>query len=241
MKRVLLSCFIIVLAFSFVFAFKSNVILIKGKVTDNEGKHIGINMQFKNSTGKIYPVKSNSSDGEYQQSILSGEDYHILTEGYIVTEPQLPLKISSFDKYVELIHNIKVTPIKIGDLIFKDKLFAANDSNVIDKKEFFEDIRDFLKFHKKLQIEVSIPMDDSKFKVKKIKIKPTEKKGKTITKTISIDEQKKELLDARILALTNSFKKYSVRLSGVTFVAGNSKTKKGPYEVIFKVVKIANL
>lgn len=241
MKKVLLSSLLILLAVSFVFAFKGNVILIKGKVTDNEGKQIGINMQFKNSAGKIYPVKSNSIDGDYQQSIMSGEDYQIFVEGHKVIEPQLPLKIAAYDKYVELYHNIKLSPISIGENIFKNKLFLPNDSNVVDNKDLFEDLRDYLKFHKKLQIEVAIPMDDSKFKVKKIKIKSEEKKGKTITKSISIEEQKKELLDARISALTNTFKKYSIRLSGVTFVAGNSKTKKGPYEVIMKVVKIANV
>lgn len=241
MKRVLLSCFFVIIAFSFVYAFKSNVILIKGKVTDSEGKQIGVSMQFKNSTGKIYPVKSNSADGEYQQSIMSGEEYHIFTEGYRVVVPELPLKIASYDKYIELYHNIQLAQIKVGDILFKHKFFAANDSNVIDNKEVFEDIRDYLKFQKKVHIEVAIPMDDSKFKVKKIKIKSEEKKGKTITKTISIDEQKKELLEARISALTNTFRKYSIRLSGVNFVAGNSKTKKGPYEVIMKVVKIANV
>lgn len=219
-------------------------ILIQGVIKDNGGKPLGVNFQLFAPDGKIINVKSNSIAGEYAQSLVSGNEYQIMVPGYVIANGTRSLDIPYSDKYKEITYNFVMKKIAPSDQPFQLQPFKSGDTTIADKQAINE-IRNYLRIQKNLDVIVYVGAGDCKFKAKKIKVQSEEvdKKGKkkirTKTVTVSAADQASELVAARIRNLQEYFKANGVRLSAVEF---KPDTKQAA-DVTFRLVinKLLNL
>ena len=237
---------LILCATSFLVAFAETgvPILIQGTIKDNAGKPLGVNFQLFAPDGKIINVKSNSIAGEYAQSLVSGNEYQIMVPGYVIANGTRSLDIPYSDKYKEITYNFEMKKIAPGDQPFQLHPFKTGDTTVSDKKALNE-IRNYLRVQKNLDVTVYISAGDCKFKAKKIKVQSEEvdkkgkKKIKTKTVTISAADQASDLVSSRIRNLQEYFKANGVRLSAVEFKPDSKQSA----DVTFRLVinKLLNL
>lgn len=245
MKKILLACTIFAMSFSSAFSIDA-VYLLKGKIVDAETKKpLGIELQLKSNKNRLFRVKSNSTDGSFQQVLPPGAKYTYMFKGYFCDEfvPYLDLKPTN--NYDEIERVFEVRKIKEGDLVMTGDLFKANDTTFADVNDYtINSISESLNFQKNLEVKIYINIEDCNFKTKKIKvIEPGAKKAKQVT--ITPAEQAKTTIEARIRELKKAFKEKGIRTSGVEFIpvsgaAKDKKKKSDINDIKIVAVKLAN-
>jgi hypothetical protein len=263
MKKTIIALFMIIFATGYIQADKGVVILIKGIVTDpSTGKPSGSTVRFTNSTGKVVPSKINSTNGDYQQVLQSGEKYLVSMEGYIIPFNQRILNLPLFKEYTEYSYNINPVKIETGMVLLEFAAFEPNSSDCSSlQSDYITDLKTFMINNKNISIDVSVSSGDTYFKAKKIRESYMQgKRKKTRMKTISVHDQQQELIEARTNSLKEILIKNKIREKNLNFIADfkqgkpliskkSQKSKKGENpgavnsinNVIFKVGKILNM
>jgi hypothetical protein len=226
----------------------NGLVLVQGKVTDNEtGKPLGITIVFTNMGGKKIQVKSNSTDGTYQQVLQSGEAYAIQFKDYVLVEDVNLLELQKSEKYMELTRNFKVRKIAVGMNLCNCNAFSSNRSDIALKNiNCFNEAKDFLTDNPKVNLLVTVHTHDSHFKASKKKVPFTDKKGKIKNKTVTVTpgELLDELADSRIRALKDFFKTLNISERRIIFEKDTKsaltsektlKTKSGKKEKVKKI------
>ena len=230
---------ILLMNFSIIFAQNNVPILVTGSITNN-GAPVGTDIRIVDEKGSSFKVKSNSNDGFYQQSLISGMTYHIFIDGYLIADGKNHINISPSSDYKELTFNFNVIKLDAGLEIFKTIGFEKNKSSLT--KEGFEhlnDLKEMTKTQKSvIYFDIAINTSDSDFKPKKEKITETvivkgKEKKKTKTITVSIEEQKKRLFSERENVLLEKLSEIKINKRNVTIIhdttpmpkAKNTKSK----------------
>lgn len=217
--------FIISFAINPIFSMMGNVILLQGKITDISGNPIGVKFQFVNSEGKKYFCKSNSTDGVFQQILQPGESYTLTYDGhYAADEASEGFTLPSTTQYTEITKNFKLKKVDKGYPVLNAAVFKANDSEISDKgKASLLSVKEFMIFQRKLELNLTIEMNDCQFKLKTIKEKiPGSKKTKTIK--ISVQEQMDALYNARVSSIQKFFSDNGLRERSFKIVRGGGKS-----------------
>lgn len=211
---------------------KNVIVLVKGKVIDEKGSPVASNIKIIDKSGKTYNLKSNSSEGDFQQPLPAGTDYDVVFEKYCFTGSEKILKIAPYSEYVEIEKTFKVKPIEKGDTLDKISIFAPNDS--IPGEGFgavLSYLRESMKLNKGLYLNVIISTADSKFSNTKEKQEVIiKKRKKTKTVTITAKENAQRLYEARERNLRTQLENLKMNMNNISIqsdivVISASKTR----------------
>lgn len=205
----------------------SAVVLVQGKVLNKSGQPVGKNLHFINSAGKKTTCKANIVDGAYQLVLPSNEKYIVLIDRHILDQSESEYFIPEFKEYAELNKNFNPTEIVEGMKVLEFKAFEPGETAVSDKSLLsFIEIKEFMVINKNMVIELTISAKDCYFSPKKVKeTEMVGKKKKTVTKTITVNEQIEELLTKREAALRAKLSDLKIREKSVTIT---KDFKQGP-------------
>ncbi len=183
------------------------VVLLQGKITQ-EGTNtpVGIEFDLISTDGKKLQVKSNSSEGDYQQIIKPGLTYHVIPKGYLLTQQGLSFEIPNYTKYTEVTKNFSVKKIERGLVLNDLTIFDKNKADLTGSDvSQLHDLKDFLLTNIKVSVDIMVNTHDSYFKTTKKKEAYKDKKGRTKYKRVKVStiEQLKELAFQRIENLRN--------------------------------------
>lgn len=225
-KHILLLAVFIAASIS-LYAVNNVPVLVEGKITEEiSGKPIGISFKFVNSQGKKIPVKSNKNDGEYSTTVMSGDDYTFVFDGYEAVTYNPLLTIDQTDKYKEIKHDFVLRAITPGKELFLMNPFKTGDSIPRNELEKFTRLKDYLIEQSKLNVVITISANDTKFKNKKIKVK-IEGSNKTKTETITAQKQAALLVESRINSLKKYLNENGIRTAGIKYIIDEYNYGKG--------------
>lgn len=223
---------ILLMNFSVIIAQNNVPVLITGNIKHN-GSPVGTEIRIVDETGASFKVKSNSSDGFYQQSLKSGLNYHIFIDGYLIDNGNNQIHIAPTSDYKEFTFNFNVIKLDAGLEIFKTIGFEKNKAIITkDGLEYLNDLKEMSKTQKSvIYYDFVIGTTDNDFKPKKekiteiVKVKGKDKK-KTKTITISVDEQRKKLFEEREQALIEKLSELKINKRNVNISHDNSPMPK---------------
>jgi len=203
------------------------VVLLQGKIYDNNGKPVKVKVTFFGSDGKNISTTSNSTDGFYQQVLKPGVQYNVSFAGY------LPIGNSNVDvpnvsKYTEISSSFTVRKIEEGLILDKFSAFDSGDSTLTNNYiEKFSIIESFLKANITASLVVTVSVEDSYFLKKRVRVKYKDKKGRSRSKRITLkpEDQLMTVLEARLAAVKDYIGTLKVRSNKVSF---QTEEKMGP-------------
>lgn len=125
-------------------------VLIKGKVLDEfTNKPVDVSMTIKTSDGKKIKIVPNSTTGEYQQVVNSGENYEITFFNFDVAREIQNINVENADKYTEFKFDFKVKKLADGLEVFSKNIFEPNSAELSSEgKKFLEELQTVLKFNR---------------------------------------------------------------------------------------------
>lgn len=138
--------------------------ILKGKITDkNSGKPLDIEIQFEDSKGKKFKIKSNSLTGMYEQLLNSNETYKITFLRWDILRDETEIKIIAPDASFEpQIQNFEVLVLTLGAELFDFNLFESASADISPKgMEELERLKKIMRFNGALSINIEIHSDDS--------------------------------------------------------------------------------
>jgi len=218
-KKIIINVIILLFVVSLHSQQKANV-LLQGRVIDiTTGKPIGTSLYFINSKGKPAHCLSNSLDGSYQQALPSGDEYNVIIKGFLPVSNKLKFEFPADSKYQEITTDIHIKPFESKIELFKFRLFAPNDSIVINK-EYLQYIKTFTTFNPEIKLNFVISSYDSWLDNSKRRVEKVDKKGKISYKTenYSSRDRLSDLLDSRIRNLRNELKDVNVVMKLDAFI-----------------------
>jgi hypothetical protein len=199
-------------------------ILLVGKIKNNN-KPLGINFQFVDENGRISKSRSNSNEGEFQQTLQSGFEYSVYFEDYILDSPVNSIVIPPYKEYVEITKDFAVKKLEANLSLCKVNAFKSNDSALSDEgKHQLTHLKELIKSQPKLQIDFQIKISsvDCFFKSKKGTINVIVKnKSKKKSVTISPENQSIMMIEARKNAIKNYLSDLKINLRNFTFIDEN--------------------
>ena len=223
---------ILLLSFTTIFAQNNVPVLITGNIKNN-GAPVGTDIRIVDEKGSSFKVKSNSNDGFYQQSLISGTNYHIFIDGFLITDGNNRINIAPSSDYKEFTFNFDVIKLDNGLEIFKSIGFEKSKA-IITKEgiEYLTELKELSKTQKSvIYFDFVIGTGDNDFKPKKekiteiVKVKGKEKK-KTKTITVSVEEQKKRLFSERENVLLEKLAEIKINKRNVTIIHDNTPMPK---------------
>ncbi len=216
-----LALLIFALVFSSNFAFsQGNVILLQGKTTDVGGGPASTKIRFVSSSGKAFTCASNSIDGSYQQVLPPDDSYILYFEGYTATDDVgRSITLPPISTYTEMTKNFKIKKIEKGMVLLSAPVFERGDSLLSESgKKSILDLKQFIIFQKKLEMNLGIDMSDCPLPA--AKAKPAKaKKGKAAPVTAPAAD----MFAARVSALKNFFSENGIREKSFIFSKNDSK------------------
>jgi len=222
-KLYLLIITLLILSYSG-FAEKGHIVLVQGKILE-EGtqKPVSTIVAFVNQSGKMIQCKSNSKDGSFQQVLHSGNFYTIFLKNYFIKNGNNTLDIPSDSKYKEVKADYFVNSLKNGTKIqlAAFKAFEPNEAKIIPAiSSDLTPLKYFLNLNPGINLQVKVSSYDSWFKSKRKRIQKTNRRGKKYYKRVrySTKQQLSDLLDKRLIAIKDFFKKKHIYLKDKSFV-----------------------
>lgn len=222
MQRKLIIILILVLSFKIILISADNVpILLIGKITNNN-KPLGINFQLVDENGKVTKSRSNSNEGEFQQTLPSGLNYSVYFEDYILENPQNSFVIPPCKEYIEIKKDFAVKKLETNLVICNVNAFKTNDSALSEEgRHQLIHLKELIKSQPKLQMEflIKISTIDCFFKPQKGTINILVK-NKSKTKSITISPEKQSVLmnEGRVNSIKNFLSEFKINLRNFTFV-----------------------
>lgn len=211
----------------------ATVILLQGKVTDQNGQIVSTTISFRDINGKKMSTKTNSKDGSFQQIMTPGMTYSVLFKDYMVLGEEYMFTLPMVKEYTEMSQNFKVKKIETGLELMRFKAFNPNQSELTGTyKQYFEDLKDFLNNNIKASVILTIHTHDSQFKETTKNVQVADKKGKMKTKKekITVSQQLEQLANSRIEAIKSHFKSIGLPEKKITFekdlASDNAKAEK---------------
>lgn len=138
-------------------------ILVKGVVTDeNTGEPMSVEMEFKDSKGREFKIRSNSVDGTFSQVVESGETYEVMLNEWDVFRKETTFRSPDTDVYIETEHNFTVVKMNPGAKVATPELFAKGEANFSAAGLAF--VKDFgrdLRFNRSANFAISVNAADT--------------------------------------------------------------------------------
>lgn len=200
--------------------YSAQVVIIGKIIEEGTNRPIGLEFQLTTKSGKKIKCRSNSKDGAYQQVLEPGETYYVGFNEYILSYGHSAITTPDSKTYVEINHDFVVKKVVAGLELFNVKLFAPNQSELFNgNTHILEELKAFMDLNIKAEIIITISSNDSWFEqiTKKEKVKDKKGKTKTITTTISSEEQINQLLDERIASLKKYFENSKIYEKRITY------------------------
>ena len=207
-------------------------VLITGKILEiSTNKPIGTDIKFIDENGKSAILKSNSLDGFYQQVLMSGKNYKMFLDGFIINGESNSFTIPSYQKYIEINKNFEVKQITNGLEILHNAAFLKNDSSLTPAGvESLKDLKEIISSQKAvIYLDIFLSTADSYFKTITQKQQVIEK-GKKKTKNVTIHphDQAKNLIESRRNVILDELKKVKVNSRLITFTEDLNYQKSEP-------------
>lgn len=138
--------------------------ILKGKIVDkNTGKPLDVDIQFEDSKGKKFKIKSNSLTGNYEQLLNSNETYIITFLRFDVLRDETEIKITppdtSFDPQMQ---DFEVLILSPGAELFDYDLFESKSPEISENgMKQLERLKKIMRFNGALNINIEIHSEDS--------------------------------------------------------------------------------
>ncbi len=207
-----------------IYAQDSVPILITGHINYN-GKPVGTDIRIVDENGDSYKVKANSTDGSYQQSLKSGQKYHIFFNNYLIENGNNSIDIAPTSEYKEFTFNYNLIKVDAGYQVFKSIGFEKNKSTLTKEGiQYLKDLKELAKSQNSvIYFDIVISTQDSDFKPKKEKVSEIVK-GKTKLKnvTISVIDQSKRLYEEREKVLIDKLNELKINKRNCNIIYDNS-------------------
>lgn len=221
MKKIILLMFA---ALTVSFA-QHSVVGVSVKITEESGESINANVKLIGNNNKV--EKTKITNGNFNFSPLSGYTYKVFIPNYIMENGSKEIVLPESTTYQDIEKQLKCRKLKEGDLLFSEALFEKNliklEANAEQKLRNF---KDFLDNQPNLVFNLVISTADCNFKPIKKKETVTEgKKKKTITKTITVEEQAKALIAERKAFLTSALQAIGMRIASFNVIEDTSVAK----------------
>ena len=206
------------------FAQNGHIVLVQGKILEeNTQQGVSTIIAFVNQSGKMIQCKSNSKDGSFQQVLHSGNFYTIFLKDYYIKNGSNTLDIPLNSKYKEVKADYLVNSFKNGTKIqlAAFKAFEPNKAEIIPTiSSDLTPLKYFLNLNPSVNLQVKISSYDSWFKSTRKKVRKTNRRGKKYYKRVrySTKQQLSDLLDKRLTAIKDFFKKNHIYLKDKAFV-----------------------
>lgn len=141
-----------------------DVVLIKGKVKDNEGNSLEAVIKYEDLTNGINlgKARSNPLDGKYQITLSKGKKYGIFAESKGYVSVNYNIDLDTLTGYMKLDKDIVMFPIKKGELIRINNIFFEFAKFDLLPESFPELIRlaKILKENPEINIQINGHTDD---------------------------------------------------------------------------------
>jgi|GEM_PF-1991382 len=139
--------------------------LIRGTITNNIDNAIeGVEIIFKDASGKKFSTKSDSKTGKYQQLLRSGETYEIYFKRFDVLREEFEIVPESGENnYKEQNLDLKVKLLRKGSTLSELDLFDNNSSKLNSKAEnLIEKLKTLLRFNRSIRVSILVSANDGK-------------------------------------------------------------------------------
>ena len=172
MKKVFSTIFVIIIISYHCFS-QGVPVLIKGKVLDEfSTAPVQVTMVIKGKDDKKIKIQPNILTGEYQQTIVSGQEIEVTFLNYDIVKETKTITIDNSDTYKEINVDFTIKKMTPNQIIYSFNCFTENSTEINDEcNKFFKDFIDVYKFNRGAKFRIELNSTKLNKKTENLKIK----------------------------------------------------------------------